>query len=153
VCDVNLPSIIPSYVYTLFASLIVGTIIICACGLSTLNVRYEAERQQLSSVAEYVAIKSLELVSSASTDNLTSTLSLNVPSLIGNQIYWVQIANDSSEAWVEAGFGTTAMPSEHRVYIPSEVSASGLYVSGAGTASLKCYSDDSGVYLNLSGGI
>ena len=147
-----MPSIIPSYVYTLFASIIVGTILICACGLSTLNVRHAAERQQLSSVAEYVATKSLELIAYASTDNLTSTLRLNVPSLIGNQIYWIQIANDSAATWVEVGFGTSAKSSGHRAYIPSEVSASGLYVSGAGDASLECYSDSSGVYLKLSGG-
>jgi hypothetical protein len=150
--EVNLPSIIPSYVYTLFASIIVSSILICACGLSTLNVRYEAERQRLSSVAEYVVTKSVELISHASADNLTSTLHLNVPSLIGNQIYWIQIANDSSKTWVEVGFGTSAQSSGHRAYIPSEVSASGLYVSDASDASLECYSNNTGVYLKLSGG-
>jgi len=147
-----LPSIIPSYIYTLFASIIVGTLVICACSLSTLNVRNEAEKQQLLNVAEYVSTKSLELTSHATTDNLTSTISLNVPSLIGEKRYWIQIANDSFRAWVEVGFGTTVRSSEHRKYTPSEVSASGTYISGSGVASIECYSDSSGVHLILSGG-
>ena len=147
-----MPSIIPSYIYTLFASIIVGTLVICACSLSTLNVRNEAEKQQLLNVAEHVSTKSLELISHAKTDNLTSTLRLNVPSLIGEKRYWIQIANDSFRGWVEAGFGTTAHSSEHRIYIPSEVTASGTYTSGSGVASLECYSDSSGVHLTLSGG-
>ena len=147
-----MPSIIPSYIYTLFASIIVGALVICACGLSTLNVRNEAEKQQLLNVAEYVSTKSLELISHAKTDNLISTLRLNVPSLIGDKRYWIQIANDSFRAWVEVGFGTTAYSSEHRKYIPSEASTSGTYTSGSGAAILECYSDSSGVHLTLSGG-
>jgi hypothetical protein len=147
-----MPSMIPSYVYTLFASLIVGSIVISACALSTLNVKNEAAQQDLSNIAEYVAAESLELVSHAKTDNLTSTLSLTVPSSIGNQRYWIQIANDSSRAWVEVGFGTVPTVSEQRTYMPAEVSASGTYISGLGTATLQCHFDDPDVYLNLSGG-
>jgi hypothetical protein len=147
-----LPSIIPSYVYTLFASIIVGTIVISACGLSTANVKSEAEKQQLSNIADYVATESLELISQAAAENLTSTLNLNVPPLIGNQRYWIKIANDSSRTWVEVGFGTTALSSEQRTYIPSEVAASGSYISGSGAAILECHCDGSDVYLILSGG-
>jgi len=146
------PSIIPSYVYTLFASIIVGTLVISACGLLTVNVKAEAEKQQLSNIAEYVATESLELISHATAENLTSTLHLNIPQLIGNQRYWIKIANDSAKTWVEAGFGTTAISSEPLAYIPSEVAASGTYTSGSGAASLECYSDSSGVKLTLSGG-
>ena len=147
-----MPSIIPSYVYTLFASIIVGTLVISACGLLTVNVKAEVEKQQLSNIAEYVATESLELISHATAENLTSTLHLNIPQLIGNQRYWIKIANDSAKTWVEVGFGTTAISSEQRTYIPSEVAASGTYTSGSGAASLECYSDSSGVKLTLSGG-
>jgi hypothetical protein len=146
------PSIIPSYVYTLFASIIVGTIVISACGLSTVNVKHEAEKQQLSNIAEYVATESLELISHATAENLTSTLQLDVPQLIGNQRYWIKIANDSAKTWVEVGFGTTALSSEQRAYIPSEAAASGTYISGSGVASLECYADSSGIHLTLYGG-
>jgi hypothetical protein len=146
------PSIIPSYVYTLFASIIVGTIVISACGLSTLNVKTEAEKQQLSNISEYVATESLDLISHAAAENLTSTLHLDLPQLIGNQRYWIEIANDSARAWVEAGFGTTAVSSDQRAYIPADASASGTYVSDSGSAILECYSDGAGVHLTLSGG-
>jgi hypothetical protein len=143
---------IPSYVYTLFASIIVGTVVISAVGLSTVNVKHEAEKQQLSNISEYVATESLELVSHATAENLTSTLHLNVPSLIGSQRYWIRIANDSAKTWVEVGFGTTAISSEQRTYMPSAVYASGTYISGSGVATLECRSDSSGVHLTLSGG-
>jgi len=147
-----MPSIIPSYIYTLFASIIVGTIVISACGLSTVNVKHEAEKQQLSNIAEYVATESMELISHAAAENLTSTLHLNVPQLIGSQRYWIKVANDSAKTWVEVGFGTTAISSEKLAYIPSEVAASGTYTSGSGAAILECHSDSSGVQLTLSGG-
>jgi hypothetical protein len=146
------PSIIPSYIYTLFASIIVGTIVISACGLSTANMKSEAEKQQLSNIADYVATESLELIAHAKAENLTSTLHLDVPQLIGNQRYWIRIANDSARTWVEAGFGTTAFSSEQRAYIPSQIAASGTYVSGSGAAILECHSDSAGTYLTLSGG-
>ena len=147
-----MPSIIPSYIYTLFASIIVGTIVISACGLSTANIKQEAEKQQLSNIAEYVATESLELISHAAAENLTSTLHLDVPQQIGNQRYWIKMANDSAKAWVEVGFGTTVLSSEQLAYIPSEVATSGNYISGSGAAILECFSDSSGVQLNLSGG-
>jgi hypothetical protein len=147
-----MPSIIPSYVYTLFASLIVGTIVVSACSLSTLNVKTEAENQQLTNIAEYVAAESMDLISHATSENLTSTLHLNVPQLIGNKMYWIQIANDSARTWVEAGFGTTVHSSEQRTYMPMEASATGIYTSSSGVATLECYSDSAGIHLTLSGG-
>jgi hypothetical protein len=147
-----MPSIIPSYVYTLFASLIVGTIVISACALSTVNVKTEAEKQQLSSITEYIATESMELITHATAENLTSTLHLDMPPLIGNQRYWIKIANDSARTWVEAGFGITAFSSEQRTYIPSETYASGTYISGSGATVLECHLDSAGVHLTLSGG-
>ena len=147
-----MPSIIPSYVYTLFASLIVGTIVVSVCSLSTLNVKTEAENQQLTNITEYIATESMDIVSHATSENLTSTLHLNVPQLIGSKIYWIQIANDSARTWVEAGFGTTAFSSEQRTYIPSEVCASGTYISGSGATVLECHLNSAGVHLTLSGG-
>jgi hypothetical protein len=130
----------------------VGTIVISACGLSTVNIKNEAEKQQLSNIAEYVATESLEVVSQATAENLTSTLHLDVPQLIGKQRYWIKMENDSAKAWVKVGFGTTVVSSEQLAYIPSEVAASGTYISGSGPAILECFSDTSGVQLTLSGG-
>ena len=147
-----MPSIIPSYIYTIFASLIVSTLIIGMVGLATSNIRQEAEKQQLSNIADYVAAKSLELASSALANNLTSTVNLDVPNLIGSKMYWIRIANDSSETWVETGFGTTVMPNDQKREIPLEAFASGTYVSGSSLAFLRSYTDSQGIHLELIGG-
>lgn len=148
-----MPSIIPGYVYALFASIIVGTLIISTCGLTVANVKREAEEQQLSNIAEYVAVKSIELTAHAPADSLTSTTHLDVPPLIGNQRYWIQIANDSSKAWVEAGFGAAVLSSEQKILIPADIAASGTYVSGSGaTAFLQYNWGTTGATLTLYGG-
>jgi hypothetical protein len=147
-----LPSIIPSYVYTLFASMIVGTLLIVAFAVSTVNIKNEAQEQQLKSLAEYVATKGCELISATAAGKLAINFSLDIPSFIGNQRYWVQLTNDSSLTWVEIGYGTTPQLNEHRVSIPARASASGVYTSGSGIAVLQCYASSTEIYLKLSGG-
>ncbi len=147
-----MPSIIPSYIYTLFAAIIVGTLVITMCGLAVANIKAEAEKQQLSNIASYVATKSLKLLSCAPSENLTASLQLDIPQLIGNQRYWIQIQNDTSSAWVEAGFGIMPTSSDQKALIPSEVAASGSYVSGSGAVFLEYYSNSTGLYLTLDGG-
>ncbi|MEM3356524.1 MAG: hypothetical protein QW166_01720 [Candidatus Bathyarchaeia archaeon] len=147
-----MPSIVPSYIYTIFASIVVGALVICACGASTLNLRTEVEKQQLLNVAEYIFTESMALISQAKAGNVSSSVRLHVPSLIGDKNYWIRISNNSASAWVEAGFGVVATSSERRVCIPAEVSASGSYISSSGIATLTCHANASGVYLTLSGG-
>ncbi|MGB8780004.1 MAG: hypothetical protein WCD81_05070 [Candidatus Bathyarchaeia archaeon] len=147
-----MPSIIPSYVYTLFACIAVGALLIYASSLSSISVKNEADLQELKNIADYVAATSFELVSSTQTNNLTANLMLSIPSTVGNQRYWVQLDNDSFRSWVNIGFGTTPQTSGQRTYIPSEVSAFGDYVSGAGIPVLRCYSDGSATYLEISEG-
>jgi hypothetical protein len=147
-----LPSIIPSYAYTLFASIVVGALLILAFNASTISIRNEAERQQLRNLAQYFATKSCELVSATMVSNLTTNLMLNVPAFVGNQRYWIQLRNDSSAVWVESGLGTYPTYTEQRAFIPEQVSASGVYLAGSGAAVLECYSSSSAVYLQLSGG-
>lgn len=147
-----MPSIIPSYAYTLVASIVVGILLIYAFDMSTIGTKGEAEKQQLRNLAEYVATKSCELVSVATANNLSTSLELDIPPLVGNQRYWIQLGNDSSTAWVESGYGTTPYSSEQQVAIPSEVSASGLYVSDLGTPILECSANSTGTYLQLLGG-
>ena len=147
-----MPTIIPSYVYSLFASVLVSTIIVCACGLSISNVRLQAEEQQLSAVANYVASESMQLLSNNTVDNLTVTVQLDLPSSIGGQRYWVQIANDSATAWVEIGFGTITELQGQRSFVPTMVSASGTFVSGSGIASLCSVYDGANWHLIIQGG-
>lgn len=147
-----MPSIIPSYIYVLFASVIVGTILIGACGVSTLNIKNNADKQQLSNVAQYVAAEGNLLVLKATRDNINSTVYLNLPQNIGSQKYWIQIENDTSKTWVAAGFGSVQISSEQRTCIPACVAACGVYTSYSGLAVLKCETDGSNVTLTLNGG-
>jgi hypothetical protein len=146
-----MPSIIPSYVYTLFASIIVGTLVISSCGLVIINVKAEAEMQKLINIADYVAAKSIKLASYIPADNLTLRTQLDIPSLIGGQRYWIQIKNSTLGVYVEAGFGVTPRLSPQRAYIASEAAASGSYVSGSGPVFIEFQSNSTGSYLTLNG--
>ena len=66
-------TIIPSYMYSIFAALIVGTIIVSSCSLSMVNVKNEAENQQLANVDEYVAAQSLTLITHVTEDGQNAT--------------------------------------------------------------------------------
>ena len=145
-----MPSIIPGYVYSLFAALIVGTIIVVACSVQTLAIKNDALNQQLTNIDEYVATQSLTLLSLMNENSYTSTQYLEIPSSIGNQIFWIKIANDSSRAWVESGFGTNATTSQLRVYIPASVVASGTFISGSGRALLSCNFENQIATLTLN---
>jgi hypothetical protein len=147
-----MPSIIPAYVYTLFASIIVGTLVITSCALTTVNVKTDAEKQQLSNITDYLATKSMELMGNGPAENLTLKVALNLPPLIGNQRYWVQIQNNSQRAWIEAGFGAIVISSEQQTSLPANVAASGFYISGSGTAFLNYNQDQTGAKLTLNGG-
>ena len=147
-----MPSTIPSYVYSLFATIIVGAIIVYACSASALNIRNEAANQQLSNIDEYVATQSLTLLTHTTEDKQNSTQFLDIPSQIGNQRYWIRITNDSYSTWIESGFGTTVTSSQPRIYIPAQVSASGTFISGSGKALLQCHSENQIVTLTLTNG-
>ena len=145
-----MPSIIPGYVYSIFAALIVGAIIVYSCSISTLNIKNQATNQQLKNIDEYVATQSLTLLSRTTENNQNTTQFLDIPSQIGNQRFWIRIANDSSGAWVESGFGTTVTPNQPQVNIPAQVVASGTFISGSGRAVLQCHFENQIATLTLT---
>jgi hypothetical protein len=146
-----MPSIIPGWVYTLFASLVVGVIIVGSCSLATVNVKNEAETQQMTNLAQYVATQSLVLLTHVTADNQNATQYLNLPTQVGNQVYWISIANGSSGAWVSCGFGFTANMDQPGVSIPAQVVATGIYVSTYGRPVLECSCVNHTVMLTLTG--
>lgn len=146
-----MPSIIPSYVYTLFASIIVGTIIITTCGWSISNLRRQAEEQQLANIASLVTSESMKLLSKVQADNFTAATWLDLPSVIAGQSFWVQLQNNSAAAWVSVGFGASAQETANRRFVPSDASASGSFTSDEGRALLQCYVDSEGTHLTISG--
>lgn len=143
-------SIIPGWIYSLFAAIVVGAIVVASISLVTVNVRNEAQTQELANIDEYVASQSLSLVTHATQSNQNSTQVINLPTSIGNQIYWVYLGNDSSSSYVESGFGTTAVPSQPQVYIPAQIAASGAFISGYGRAVLQCTTENHTVTLTLT---
>jgi hypothetical protein len=145
------PSIIPPYVYTLFASMTVGAMLIYAFSTSAILIKNEADQQELQRMAQYVATNGLKLIA-ATANNSKVSLMLDVPSLIGNQRFWVRLQNDSSSTWIMIGYGTIPQPTGQRVTIPIKVSASGTYLSGSGIATLECQANVTATYLELSGG-
>ncbi|MGA2386768.1 MAG: hypothetical protein ABSG33_09570 [Candidatus Bathyarchaeia archaeon] len=146
-----MPSIIPGYVYTLFAALVVGAIIVSACTLVTMNVKNEATEQQLTNIDQAVATQSLQLITRTAEDSQNFTQFLDLPPSVGNQMYWVCIGNDSSGTWVSSGFGSTVSSNQPKIYIPAEVTASGVFVSSYGSPCLECCSANQTVSLTLSG--
>jgi len=145
-----MPSIIPGWVYSMFAALIVGAILVYACSISTLNVKNQANSQQLKNIEEYVATQSLSLLSQTTENNQNTTQFLDIPSSIGNQRFWIRIANDSSSAWVESGFGTTLSSNSLQMNIPANFDASGYFISGSGKAKLQCQFENQIATLTLT---
>ncbi len=142
-------TIIPSYVYSIFAALIVGTIIVSSCSFSMVNLRGVADNRQLVNIDEYVAAQSLILVTHVTQEGQNVTQFLTLPTQIGNHEYSIAIANDSSSAWVESGFGSI-VKNQPEISIPANVAASGTYISGWGRAVLQCYRQNQTITLILT---
>jgi mono/diheme cytochrome c family protein len=103
-------------------------------------LRVSSEVKQLRNLMDYVAAKTTDLLALASTTTATTEADLQMPSAIGNKQYWLQLRNDSKEAWLEGGLGNTPVEeTELRIYLPKEASATGHYVGGYGAACLKCH--------------
>ncbi len=147
-----MPSIIPSYVYSLFAALVVGSIIVYSCSLATMGMQDQAMRRQLSNIDEYVATQGLALLSHTTQADLNRTQFLEIPATVGNQRFWVQIANDSGGGVVQSGFGINPSATDIRIAMPAEVAASGYFVSGSGRAMLVCSFENQVATLRLTMG-
>jgi hypothetical protein len=143
-------TIIPSYLYSIVASLIVGAIIVSCCAIAMTNLRNSAVTQQLTNVDQYVATQSLILINDVTRNEQNASQILDLPAAIGNREYWISLTKDSSVACIESGFGSVAIQSQPRIYIPANVATSGTYVSGWGTAVLECCFQNQTVTLTLT---
>jgi hypothetical protein len=103
-------------------------------------LQVSSEVKQLKNLMTYVVAKNTELLTLASTTNATAEAYLQMPLAIGNKQYWLQLRNDSRNAWLAGGLGNTPLEeTELRIYLPKEASATGYYIGGYGAACLKCY--------------
>jgi len=102
-------------------------------------LRFSSEAGQLANLMDHLAAKSTELLTLASNTNATSEVFLQMPTAIGEKQYWLQLRNDSSNAWIEGGFGNhQVQETELRVSLPKEAVVTGCYVGGYGAARLRC---------------
>jgi hypothetical protein len=145
-----MPSIIPGYLYSIFAALIVGAIIVVTCSAAMTNIKNEAVTQQLTNIDKYVAAQSLMLIAHTTQEGQNSTQAITIPSQIGNERFWISLTNDLSGGWVASGFGVDINQNISYVSIPAAVVASGTFVSGSGRPLLCCYLQDNVVNLVIT---
>jgi len=145
-----MPSIIPGYLYSIFASLIVGALIVASCSAAMTHIKNEAATQQLTNIEKYVAAQSLMLIAHTTQDGQNSTQAIEIPSQISNERFWIRLTNDTSGGWVASGFGIDIKQNGSRVSIPAAVTASGIFVSGSGRPILCCSLQDNVVNLVLT---
>lgn len=145
-----MPTITPSYLYTIVAILAVTTLLTVSFTTYTEAFRSTSEIGQLKNLMNYVAAKTTELSTLSINTNATAETFLQMPTTIGNKAYWLQLRNDTTKTWIEGGFGNTPTnTSEIRVYLPSEAKATGHYKSGYGAAHIKCYVDSQTLQILL----
>lgn len=135
-----MPSITPSYLYTLVALIAISSLLVFSFMTYAEAIRFSSEAKQLKSLMNYVTAKGTELLTLTLTTKASAEAYLQMPTTVGNKYYWLQLRNDSEKVWIEGGFGNIPKEGvELRVYLPKEASAQGYYISGYGAACLKCY--------------
>jgi hypothetical protein len=111
-----------------------------------------SEIKNLKNLMDQVATKCIEMVSLATVTNASSDCYVQMPPSIGNSQYWLQLHNDSSEAWLEGGLGQTVVEgTDMQVYLLSNSFASGVYVSEYGAVHLQCTVEGSVPHITLTG--
>jgi len=148
-------SISASYIYTFAAITAVTTLLMFSFVAYANTLRVIPEMSKLKKLLRYVASKAIELLTLSSSTNVTLEIYLEMPVTIGNREYWVQLRNDSSNAWVEGGFGKLSnVSSGSRVYFPQKAHASGHYIGGNGALIIRCWMNNTlpSIILNGSGG-
>jgi hypothetical protein len=143
-------SSIPGYMYSLFASLIIGSILVCAVSVETLSFRSSANEQQLQNIQQYVAAQALTLITQTTFEGQTTKQYLDIPSAIGNQRFYIHLASDQESAWVTSGFNQNNTIHSRPSEIPAKADAQGSYLSGSGRPLLQCHYQNQVATLTLT---
>lgn len=144
--------IAPSYLYTMVALVVVSGLLVFSFMAYADAIEVSSEIKNLKNLMDQVAAKCIEIVSLATVTNASSDCYVQMPPSIGNSQYWLQLHNDSSEAWLEGGLGQTAVEETGmQVYLLSNASASGLYISGYGAVHLQCNVERNTPHIHLTG--
>jgi hypothetical protein len=146
-----MPSVVSSYVYTFAALVAVSALLIFSVNSYAYSLRVASEQDQLQNILTGVAAKANEILTLVTTTNSSVTVSLNMPTAIGDQYYWLRIRNDSSQVWVEGALGEFHEDATGlQVLIPGYAVMSGYFVSARGIAILRGYMVASIPQLNLT---
>lgn len=121
------------------ALIIVSGLLVLSFMAYSNSLKLSSETKDLKSLMDQVAAKCVEMISLAATTNSFSESYVQMPPSIGNKQYWLGLHNSSSEAWLEGGLGNSVVEETNiRVYLPSHISASGVFISSYGAAHLQC---------------
>lgn len=146
-----MPSIAISNFLTFIALIAASTLLVGSFDIYTATVRIIPEIRELKNILNYLAANGDELLALVAVTNSTTRLFNHLPPRIGNQQYWIQLRNDSSNTWLEGALGQLGeRKTIYQVFLPRKTSASGQYVGGHGPAMLECYMNSSVLQLNLS---
>jgi hypothetical protein len=125
--------------YTFVALIAVSSLLVFSFMAYADTIRGASEAKQLKNLMDCASAKATELITLVSTTNATTEAYLQMPTAIGNKQYWLQLQNDSSEAWLEGGLGNVPVEgAKLRVYLPKEAIATGHYLGGYGAARFTC---------------
>jgi hypothetical protein len=137
--------------YSLFASLIIGSILVCAVSVETMAIRSSVDQQQLENIQRYVAAQALTLIAQTTIDGQNSTVYLEIPLAIGNQRFYIRLQSDRDSARVTSGFDQNMTISySNPTEVPVKVNAQGSFLSGSGRPFLECQNQNQTVTIILS---
>jgi len=134
-----MPSITPSHLYTFVALLAVSSLLVFSFMAYTGTLRFSSETKQLKTLMNGIAAKCTELLTLASVTDASVEVFIQMPTAVGSKQYWIQLNNDTVQAWLKGGLGDVPLEqADLRIYLPKEVCATGQYVAGHGAARLEC---------------
>lgn len=147
-----MPVITPSYLYTFFATLAVGSILAFAFMNYAESIKISAEIKELRDLLNNVAAKVTELVNMVEEKDAVIEVSIQAPASIGGKKYWLRLMNESKKVWIEGYFGGSPFNNTYlKVYTPTDAIASGQYFGGYGAIILECKRINGQIVVTISG--
>jgi len=146
------PSVSTSFFYSFLAMMVVSTLLTCSFASYVNLLRGASEINRLGETVDKVAAEAEDALTTVTSHNATIGIVIQLPAKIGYREYWIRLANDSSRAWLEGGFGRTPTSEErvYRVYLPRNAYVSGIFEGRYGIALLNCFLNGSVPQLVLS---
>jgi hypothetical protein len=145
-----MPTIAPNQIYSFFALVTISSILLTSFAAYATTLRYLPENEQLNNLMKQITNIGYELITLTETTNATSKVTLQLPTRIGTRGYWVRLANDSQQTWIEGALSSELQGNlTNRVYIIPFVEATGSHTSENGVAFLECYLNNYTAILHL----